>query len=200
MIVTTHSPHITSVADPRGLVVFRGRRGQNRGGGGLPSGAGRRASGPISSATSTQPGRRWSSHGASSSWKVSPSKYCSQCWPQPRRIDLDKLGITVCAISRHPLRQLCPLPGGAADPLGRESPTASPIAEGGSNGQQRAKRLLKLLDREGASRKNRGSSSARRPSSSTSSMPSDDNADAFIDAMEEIGAVEAAARGGGHMA
>ena len=73
-LVTTHSPHIASVADPRSLVVLRTMDGGTSAADCACGGPDRAASGTTSNDTWTPPGRSSSSPGGLCSSRATPSR------------------------------------------------------------------------------------------------------------------------------
>ena len=147
VIVTTHSPHITSIADPRGLVVFR-------------SGENKTETAAASEAELTD--EEWGDIerylDATRAEMVFARRvllvegFAEQVLlpilAAAEEIDLDKLGITVCAIQgTHFASYIRFLE--ALEIRWAVITDGDPFAEGGSNGERRADRLLKVLGREG---------------------------------------------------
>jgi putative ATP-dependent endonuclease of OLD family len=147
VIVTTHSPHITSVADPRGLVVFRSAADQTE---------------AAASAEADLSDEEWADIerylDATRAEMVFARRvllvegFAEQVLlpvlAAAEEIDLDKLGITVCAIHGTHFASYVRF----LDALRVEWAVITdgdPVAEGGSDGERRAERLLKRLDRQG---------------------------------------------------
>jgi putative ATP-dependent endonuclease of OLD family len=147
VIVTTHSPHITSVADPRGLIVFR-------------SGAGRTEVAAASDAELTD--KEWADIerylDATRAEMVFAQRvllvegFAEQvlmpALAKAEEIDLDKLGITVCPIHGTHFASYVRF----LEALGIRWAVITdgdPLADGVSRGDRRAARLLDSLGREG---------------------------------------------------
>jgi putative ATP-dependent endonuclease of OLD family len=147
IIVTTHSPHITSVSDPRGLVVFR-------------SGEGKTEAAAASRAELRE--EEWADIerylDATRAEIVFARRvllvegFAEQVLvpvlAAAEALDLDKLGITVCAIHGTHFASYVRF----LKALGIQWAVITdgdPVAEGGSGGERRAERLLKVLGREG---------------------------------------------------
>ena len=183
VVVTTHSPYIASVADPRGLVVFR-------------------TDGDRTEAATASEAKL-----AEEEW-ADIERYLDATRAEmvfARRvllvegfaeqvllpvlagtdeIDLDKLGITVCAIHGTHFASYIRFLGALAIPWAVIT-DGDPIAEGGSDGERRARRLLKALDREGEPEAV-GIFVGQTTFEFDLFEADDDNAEAFLDAMEEM--------------
>lgn len=147
VIVTTHSPHITSVADPRGLVVFRSGDDQTE---------------AAAAVTAELEDEEWADIerylDATRAEMVFARRvllvegFAEQVLlpvlAEAEEIDLDKVGITVCAIhGTHFASYIRFLD--ALQIRWAVITDGDPLAEGGSDGDRRAGRLVKLLGRDG---------------------------------------------------
>jgi putative ATP-dependent endonuclease of the OLD family len=182
VIVTTHSPHITSVADPRGLVVFR-------------SGADQTDAAAASEAELAD--EEWADIerylDATRAEMVFARRvllvegFAEQVLlpvlAEAERIDLDKLGVTVCAIhGTHFASYIRFLE--ALEIRWAVITDGDPVAEGGSNGERRARRLMNVLEREGEP--DEEGIFVGETTFEFDVFDADDNAEAFLDAMEEM--------------
>jgi len=147
VIVTTHSPHITSVADPRGLVVFRSGADQTE---------------AVAASKADLAPEEWADIerylDATRAEMVFARRvllvegFAEQILlpvlAEAEEIDLDKLGITVCAI--HGTHFASYIRFLEALQIGWSVITdGDPVVEGGSVGDKRARCLLGNLDAEG---------------------------------------------------
>jgi putative ATP-dependent endonuclease of OLD family len=183
VIVTTHSPHITSVANPRGLVVFR-------------SGKGKTEAAAASEAELIE--EEWADIerylDATRAEMVFAQRvllvegFAEQVLlpvlAAAVEIDLDKLGITVCAIhGTHFASYVRFLE--ALRIHWAVITDGDPLAEGGSGGERRAERLLDSLGREGDPEE-AGIFVGETTFEFDLFEADDDNAEAFVAAMEEM--------------
>jgi putative ATP-dependent endonuclease of the OLD family len=183
VIVTTHSPHITSVADPRGLVVFR-------------SGADETDAAAASEAELDD--EEWADIerylDATRAEMVFARRvllvegFAEQVLlpvlAGAEDIDLDKLGITVCAIhGTHFASYIRFLEALEIDWALLTDGDA--IVEGGSDGERRARRLMKALDTEGDPEEE-GIFVGQTTFEFDLFKADDDNAEAFLNAMNEM--------------
>jgi putative ATP-dependent endonuclease of OLD family len=147
VIVTTHSPHIASVADPRGLVVFRSRADQTEAAAASDADLGDEEWADIERYLDTTRAemvfaRRVLLVEGFAELVLVP------VLAEAEEIDLDKLGITVCAIhGTHFASYIRFLDALQID--WAVLTDGDPVIEGGSDGERRARRLLNRLDREG---------------------------------------------------
>jgi putative ATP-dependent endonuclease of OLD family len=184
VIVTTHSPHITSVADPRGLVVFRSAEDQTEGAAASEAELSEEEWADIErylDATRAEMvfARRVLLVEGFAEQVLVPVLGAAE------EIDLDKLGITVCAIHGTHFASYVRF----LEALGIQWAVLTdgdPVAEGGSDGERRAKRLLKALDRQGDP-EDEGIFIGETTFEYDLFEAADDNSDAFIAAMEEMG-------------
>lgn len=181
-IVTTHSPHITSVADPRGLVVFRTGADQTE----------------VASASEAElADEEWADIerylDATRAEMVFARRivlvegFAEQVLlpvlAEAEGIDLDKLGVTVCAIhGTHFASYIRFLD--ALEIRWAVITDGDPVAEGGSNGERRARRLMNVLDRDGEPREE--GIFVGKTTFEFDLFDADDNAEALLDAMEEM--------------
>lgn len=147
VIVTTHSPHIASVADPRGLVVFRGSGDRTEVAAALEAELADEEWADIErylDATRAEMvfARRVLLVEGFAEQVVLP------VLADAEEIDLDKAGITVCAIHGTHFGSYIRFLD-ALQIRWAVITDGDPAAEGGSNGQRRAQRLLQGLRREG---------------------------------------------------
>jgi putative ATP-dependent endonuclease of OLD family len=183
VIVTTHSPHITSVADPRGLVVFRSGEDKTE----------------VAAALHAElTDKEWADIGryldATRAEMVFARRvllvegFAEQvllpALAAAEAIDLDKVGITVCAIHGTHFASYVRF----LEALGIRWAVITdgdPVAEGGSRGERRAERLLKALGR-GSDSAEEGVFVGETTFEFDLFEAADDNAQAFINAMEEM--------------
>lgn len=184
VIVTTPSPHITSVADPRGVVVFR-------------SGEARTDVAAASDAELTD--EEWADierylDATRAEMVFARSVLLVEGFSEQvlipvlaaaEGIDLDKLGITVCAIHGTHFSSYVRFLE-ALEIRWAVVTDGDPVADGGSDGKRRAERLLKALVREGDPA-DEGIFVGETTFELDLFETDDDNAEAFIDAMEDMG-------------
>lgn len=183
VVVTTHSPHITSIADPRGLVVFR-------------TGDDQTDSAAASSADLED--EEWADIerylDATRAEMVFARRvllvegFAEQIvipvLAEREEIDLDKVGITVCAIQGTHFSSYIRF----LEALGIRWAVLTdgdPVAEGGSDGERRAERLLKAIDRDGDPA-DEGIFVGATTFEFDLFEASDDNQESFIAAMQEL--------------
>jgi putative ATP-dependent endonuclease of OLD family len=147
VIVTTHSPHIASVADPRGLVAFRGRAGETE--------AAAASEADLADEEWADIERYLDATRAEIVFARSvllvegfAEQVLLPVLADAENINLDKLGITVCAIhGTHFASYIRFLE--ALQIQWAVITDGDPLIDGGSDGERRARRLLDRLDREG---------------------------------------------------
>ncbi len=147
VIVTTHSPHIASVADPRSLVVFRSSDDQTE---------------AAAASIADLEDKEWADIerylDATRAEMVFARRvllvegFAEQVLlpvlAEAEEIDLDKTGITVCAIhGTHFASYIRFLD--ALQIRWAVITDGDPLADGGSNGERRARHLVELLGKEG---------------------------------------------------
>jgi putative ATP-dependent endonuclease of OLD family len=187
VIVTTHSPHISSVADPRGLVIFRA--GENM------TEVAAAANAELSDAEWADIERYLDATRAEMVFArrvILVEGFAEQVLlpvlAAAEEIDLDKLGVTVCAIHGTHFASYVRF----LDALEIEWAVITdgdPLAAGGSDGEKRARRLLKLLDRDGDP-SDHGIFVGEKTFELDLFESNDSNAEAFISAIEEMGPSE----------
>jgi putative ATP-dependent endonuclease of OLD family len=183
VIVTTHSPHITSVADPRGLVVLRSGPNQTE------------ASAASEAALADQ---EWADIerylDATRAEMIFARRvllvegFAEQVLlprlAEAEEIDLDKVGMTICAIhGTHFASYIRFLD--ALQIRWSVITDGDPLAEGGSDGEKRARRLLSRLDQEGEP-EDVGIFVGETTFEFDLFGANDANAEAFLDAMEKM--------------
>lgn len=183
VIVTTHSPHITSVADPRGLVVFRGGADQTE---------------VAAAETAGLEDEEWADIerylDATRAEMVFARRvllvegFAEQVLlpvlAEAEQVDLDKVALTVCAIHGTHFGSYIRF----LEALGIRWAVITdgdPLAEGGSGGQRRARRLLSRLDRDGAP-EDAGIFVGDATFEFDLFEVDADNAEVFVDLMEEM--------------
>ncbi len=184
VIVTTHSPHITSIADPRGLVVFRSREDKTE--------AAAASEAELSDEEWADIERYLDATRAEMVFAqrvLLVEGFAEQVLlpvlAAAEEIDLDKLGITVCAIHGTHFASYVRF----LEALGIHWAVITdgdPLAEGGSKGERRADRLLKVLGREGDPAE-AGIFVGETTFEFDLFETDDDNVETFIGAMEEMG-------------
>jgi putative ATP-dependent endonuclease of OLD family len=147
VIVTTHSLHITSVSDPRGLVVFRSGEGRTE--------AAAASKAKLSEAAWADIERYLDATRAEMVFArrvLLVEGFAEQVLvpvlAAAEALDLDKLGITVCAVHGTHFASYVRF----LKALGIRWAVITdgdPVADGGSDGRRRAERLLKMLGRRG---------------------------------------------------
>jgi putative ATP-dependent endonuclease of OLD family len=183
VIVTTHSPHITSIADPRGLVVFRTGDGETE----------------LAAASAAElEDEEWADIerylDATRAEMVFARRvllvegFAEQVMlpvlAEREEIDLDKLGITVCAIQGTHFSSYIRF----LEALGIRWAVLTdgdPVAAGGSDGKKRAERLLKAIERDGDP-VDEGIFVGATTFEFDLFEASEENEEAFIAAMEEL--------------
>jgi putative ATP-dependent endonuclease of the OLD family len=184
VVVTTHSPHITSVADPRGLVVFRSSDDQTE---------------AAAASTAELDDKEWADIerylDATRAEMVFARRvllvegFAEQVLlpvlAEAEDVELDKTGITVCAIhGTHFATYVRFLD--ALQIRWAVITDGDPIAEGSSDGERRAERLLKRLDKEGRGPEEEGIFVGETTFEFDLFEATDDNAESCLDAMEEM--------------
>lgn len=183
VIVTTHSPHITSIADPRGLVVFRTGDGETESAAASVAGLQEEEWADIErylDATRAELvfARRVMLVEGFAEQVILP------VLAKREEVDLDKLGITVCAIQgTHFASYIRFLE--ALRIRWAVLTDGDPVADGGSDGNKRAERLLKVIEREGDPA-DEGVFVGATTFEFDLFEASEDNQEAFIAAMEEM--------------
>jgi putative ATP-dependent endonuclease of the OLD family len=184
VIVTTHSPHITSVADPRGLVVFRGGESKTEAAAASEAKLNDEEWADIErylDATRAEIvfARRVLLVEGFAEQVLLPVLAAAEA------IDLDKLGVSVCAIhGTHFASYIRFLE--ALEIQWTVITDGDPIAEGGSNGDRRARRLLERLDLDGAP-EDAGIFVGETTFEFDLFEADEGNAEVLIDAMTELG-------------
>ena len=183
VIVTTHSPHITSVADPRGLVVFR-------------EGAARTE--VAAAADAELADEEWDDIerylDATRAEMVFARRvllvegFAEQVLlpvlADAEDLDLDRLGITVCAIHGTHFASYTRFLE-ALQIKWAVLTDGDPAPSGGSGGARRAERLLQALGRQGSAEEN-GIFVGDSTFEFDLFEASDDNAEAFLGVMERV--------------